>query len=219
MANKYNFSPNQSKEPDGVDALISLGYMPITKDDGTTIWTKGNQATSPISSAVGSAINKNKPTVSPKVAKVAAPALAGLEAAQNAGPSYDMTSGLVNVGAATAAGAASGAMVGGPVGAVIGGGVGLVTSGLNAWLQVRQENKDKADMNRLLREIEEKQARKERIARQDQLAQIRYDRKQTEFNKSWNAANAQRDQITNLINQNTTLRDRFIQSGVRNAFN
>ncbi len=145
-------------------------------------------------------------------------AAAGIGAAGQVGPSYDATSAAVNIGTATASGAASGAMVGGPVGAAGGGGIGLATPSIQAWMQVEAENKRKAETEKLIREIEEKQAARDKRDRQDSLSQLRYNRKQAAFEKAWGIAAAQRDAITSLINQNTTLRSRYIKTGIRSAY-
>jgi hypothetical protein len=141
-----------------------------------------------------------------------------LAAADQGGPTYDGTSAAINIGTGTAAGAIAGAEVAGPWGAVAGGVLGFASSSLSAWQQLGAENKRKRDMEALTREVQEKNDARDKRDRQDQLGALRYDRKQANFQKAWGVNAAQRDSITSLINQNTTLRARYLKSGVRRAY-
>jgi hypothetical protein len=108
----------------------------------------------------------------------AAPALAGLQAGQMGLGAYDTKSGVVSALGAAGAGAAAGAMVGGPVGAVVGGGVGLVTGALNAWMSTSQQNKANRERRKLLAEAKAEQARRDKIARDDALDALAFERKE-----------------------------------------
>lgn len=107
----------------------------------------------------------------------AAPAIAGLQASQMGMGAYDTKSGVVSALGAAGTGAAAGAMVGGPVGAVIGGGVGLVTGALNAWMSVGQQNKANRERRKLLAEAKAEQNRRDKIARDDALDGLAFERK------------------------------------------
>ncbi len=120
-----------------------------------------------------------------QLSKYAPAAYAGLTAAQPAANAYDTKSGIISTLGAGASGAATGAVVGGPVGALIGGGTGLLLGGLNAYLSVGAKNKAKRDQNRLLREAEAKQATRDKIARDDAVSQLAYDRKEAARQKQW----------------------------------
>jgi hypothetical protein len=145
-------------------------------------------------------------------------AAAGMGAANQMGPSYDGPSAAVNVGTATLEGAVAGGLSGGPVGAVAGGVLGLATSGINAWMQVGAENKRKAQIDALIAELKQKQTFKDAQGRADDLGQLKYDRKQAEFQKAWGLTLAKRDDITNLINDNSTLRSNYIKTGTRSQY-
>ena len=156
----------------------------------------------------------------------AAPALSGFQAGQSVPAGTDLASSLAGVGTATAGGALSGALsgaaigaAGGPIGALggaaIGGGAALLTSSLNAWLATRTENKRKRETEKFIKELETKNARREAQDRKDRLMQIQFNRSDIERNQVINAFNAKRQQIMDAINNNQTLKDRFIQTGVR----
>ncbi len=144
----------------------------------------------------------------------------GLQAGAPAAAAYDTKSGAISALGAGASGAASGALVGSVVpgigtgvGAAVGGGIGLLTGGLNAYLAVGKENKNKRDRNRLLAEAEQKQAARDKLARSDALSQQAYDRKQVELQKKW-AKNLQvRGAIKELVDSGTVERDRYVKTG------
>ncbi len=159
------------------------------------------------------------PTITP-VSGAASIAYGGLQAGAPAAASYDTKSAVISTLGAGAAGAAQGALVGSVVpgigtglGAAVGGGIGLVTGGLNAYLSVGKENKNKSDRNKLLAEAERKQAARDKLARSDALSQQAYDRKQTELQKKW-AKNLQvRGAIKELVDSGTVERDRYVKTG------
>ena len=144
----------------------------------------------------------------------AAAGLGGLQAGQIT-PGTDPLSSLASIGTATASGALSGGLVGGPVGAAVGGGVGLLTSSLNSWLSVRSENQRKREMDKFIKEVEAKNAKKSAQARKDQLMQVKFNRGDIERNQAISAFTSKRQLLTDAINNNQTLKDRFIQTGVR----
>lgn len=148
-----------------------------------------------------------------------AAAFSGLAAADAGGTSYDGTSAGINIAAATAGGAASGAMVGGPWGAAIGGGVALIGSSLKAWMDVKGENERKSKMEALIRDVETKQNKKDQLARQDSLSQLRYDRGQAALQQAWGVAQSRRDSIIKMINDSATLRQRYLQTGTLSRYN
>lgn len=152
-----------------------------------------------------------------KTARAVRGVFGGLGAGGSAGPSYDGRTAAVNVGAATLSGAATGFMTGGVPGAVAGGTLGLVTSSLNAWMQVEAENRRRSEMDALIREIEAKEDAREKRDRADQVSNLRYNRKQAELEQAWGVARANRSRINEMIGQNQTLRDRWIQTGERRA--
>ncbi len=147
-------------------------------------------------------------------------AAAGAQAGSPAAAAYDTKSGVASALGAGASGAASGALIGSVVpgigtatGALAGGAIGLITGGLNAWLSVGAKNKAERDQNRLLREAEAKQAKRDKIARDDALSQQAYDRKQVELQKRW-AKNLQvREAIKGLVADETAGRDRYVATG------
>src|SRR5690606_21265654 len=91
---------------------------------------------------------------------------------------YDTKTGVVSTLGAAATGAAMGAVVGGPVGALVGGGVGAVTGALNAWMSVGQQNKANRERRKLLAEAKAEQNRRDKIARDDALDGLAFERKQ-----------------------------------------
>lgn len=141
-------------------------------------------------------------------------AYAGLAAAQAGGPSKDGKSAFVNIAGGAASGAAAGASVGGPWGAVIGGVAGGGLAALQAWSDVSAENKRKSEIDMLLAEIEEKEHRREALARSDAMAKLKYDRNQAEMQKAWGSSQNMRSNILTLINNNSTMRDRYLKTGV-----
>jgi len=156
-----------------------------------------------------------KPQVKGTLSQSLAPALGGLQAGQSVAGATDTTEALVGIGGATAAGALSGAAVGGVPGAVVGGAVGLLTSAINAWMSVKKENKRKRETQKLIKEVEAKQKKAAAIARKDSLLKLRFDRKDTERTNAINAFKMKRQMLTDAINSNQNLKDRFIRTGVR----
>ncbi len=151
--------------------------------------------------------------VAPSTNPLAAAAYGGLQAGAPAAAAYDTKSGVISTLGAGASGAAAGAVVGGPVGAVVGGGLGLLTGGLNAYLSVGKTNKDRRNQNKLLAEAAQKQAARDKLARDDALSQQAYDRGETARQQRW-AKNLQvRDAIKGLIDDGTIARDRYVKTG------
>lgn len=144
-------------------------------------------------------------------------AMAGLTAGESANPSYDATGALVNVGTSALEGAAAGFVAGGPVGAAVGGGVALVTSGLNAWLSVRDENKRKHDREAILKAAQKRQDKIDNQARMDALQGMAYDRRQTAFQNASAQASVKMQDIWNILKNNQALKDRYLQTGIPNA--
>lgn len=140
-------------------------------------------------------------------------AFSGLGAGGSTGPSYDAKSAAVNIGTATLSGAAAGYMSGGPVGAGVGAGLGLLTSSLNAWLQVDAENRRRSEMDALIREQEAKEEAREKRDRADDLSALKYNRKQAELEQAWGVAQANRARVNELLDRNQTLRDRWVKTG------
>ncbi len=144
----------------------------------------------------------------------------GLQAGAPAAAAYDTKSGVISALGAGASGAASGALVGSVVpgigtalGAAVGGGIGLLSGGLNAYLAVGKENKNKRERNRLLDEAERKQATRDKIARNDALSEQNYQRGEVERQKKW-AKNLQvREAIKGLVDDGTVERDRYVKTG------
>lgn len=144
------------------------------------------------------------------------PLLSGLQAAQGFGGATDTTGGVISALGAAGTGAATGALFGGGVpGALVGGAVGGLGSALNSWLGIRAENKRSAEMEAFIREVEEKNARRERQARQDELTRFKFNRADVEKQRAITDLQFKRQAIFDMINNNQTLKDRFIQTGVR----
>ncbi len=75
------------------------------------------------------------------------------------------------------------------------------------------KNKAKRDQNRLLREAEAKQANRDKIARDDAVSQLAYDRKQADLQKQW-AKNLQIQQaLKGAAADNQTADAAFIATG------
>lgn len=140
-------------------------------------------------------------------------AFAGLGAGGSVGPSYDARSAAVNVGTAALSGGVSGFMAGGPGGAAAGFLLGGLTSGLNAWLQVDAENKRRSEMEALIREQEAKEDAREKRDRADELSALKYNRRQAELEQAWGVAQANRARVSELLDKNQTLRDRWVKTG------
>jgi hypothetical protein len=95
--------------------------------------------------------------------------------------------------------------------------VAFLTSALDSWLQVSGGNKKRRETEKLLKEIEVKQSRKEAQARKDALANLTYDRNRLEMQDAWNANQQKKQELAGFVNANQTLKDRFLATGVRNA--
>ena len=165
-------------------------------------------------------------TANDRVRSIAGPISGGLTAAAQAGPSYDTPSALVNVGTSTLGGVASGALLGakigaagGPItalgGAAIGGGVALISSGLQAWLNVSQENKRRREIEKFQKQVQEKRRRQDRLARLRESAAEKKARRDAALQNRWARTLQYRNQINNLIMNSQELRDRYIKTGVR----
>jgi len=154
------------------------------------------------------------------IQKGAGPAFAGLEAG-SIGSVKDTKSAIARVGMATATGAATGALIGsaaGGIGAVpgaaIGGGLALLTSSLDAWLQVSGENKRRREQDKLMAEIDAKNAKLEAQRRMDSRAVIKYDRQKAEQQRAFEASKEKKKRIAEFVNSNQTLRDRYLKTGI-----
>lgn len=148
-----------------------------------------------------------------KISPLASAAYGGVQAGAPAAQAYDTKSGVISTLGAAAGGAAAGAVVGGPVGALVGGGLGLLTGGLNAYLAVGKANKTKRDQKRLLQEAEAKQAARDKIARDDAISQLAYDRTQVNLQKKWAKSLQVREAIKGLVDDGTVERDRYVKTG------
>jgi hypothetical protein len=138
---------------------------------------------------------------------------AGLGAGGSAGSSYDGRTAAVNIGASTLEGGVAGFLSGGAPGAAAGATLGLVTSSLNAWLQVDAENKRRSEMDALIREMQAKEDAREKRDRADDLSALKYNRKQAELEQAWGVAQSNRAKVNELLDKNQTLRDRWVQTG------
>lgn len=150
---------------------------------GLNLSAFGAPAADPAASAAGRSLLAAPASATPRPTTTsaytaAAPALAGLQAGQMGLSAYDTKSGVVSALGAAGAGAATGAMVGGPVGALVGGGVGLVTGALNAWMSAGQQNKANRERRKLLAEAKAEQDRRDKIARDDALDGLAFERKE-----------------------------------------
>lgn len=173
------------------------------------------------------ATNISQPATPPSlVTSAAGPLVSGLSASQAGGTGTDLTSGLLTTGVSTLSGAAGGALTGaaigaagGPIGAVggalIGGGAAFLSSALNSWLSISSENKRKKETQKFIKELEAKNAKKEAQARQDSLSQFQFNRSDIERSQAINAFQTKRTLLMDAINNNQTLKDRFIQTGIR----
>ncbi len=106
--------------------------------------------------------------------------LGGMQAAQAGTQAYDTKSGVISALGAGAAGAATGAVVGGVPGAIVGGTVGLGLGALNAWMAVGKENKAARDRKKILSEAKAEQDRRDKIARDDAIDGLAFERGQIE---------------------------------------
>jgi hypothetical protein len=169
---------------------------------------------------------KKKPAPGP-LESTAALALSGLSSTSKT-PVSTPGGALLNIGASTVTGAGSGALTGamigaagGPIGAgagaLIGGGVALVASALDSWLQISSGNKERREMEKLMKEIEIKQSRREAQARKDELARVTYDRNRLEMQDKWTASLQKKQEIASFVNSNQSLKDRYLTTGVQNA--
>ncbi len=129
------------------------------------------------------------PQQSPYAAPAAA-GLAGIQAGQVGAQAYDTKSGIASTLGAGVAGGLAGAP-GGPLGIAAGAAAGLILGGLNAWMSVGKENKANRDKRQLLAEAKAEQNRRDKIARDDALDGLAYERRQVEEAKrleEWNRA-------------------------------
>ncbi len=113
----------------------------------------------------------------PTIGSYAAPVLAGLQAGQAGLNAYDTKTGVASALGAAAAGGLAGATLG-PAGAAVGAGAGLLLGGLNAWMSVGRENKANRDRRKLLAEAKSEQNRRDKIARDDAVDGLAFERKQ-----------------------------------------
>ncbi len=118
------------------------------------------------------------PQPSPYAGPLAA-GMAGLQAGQLGSQATDFKTGAVSVLGGAAAGALAGS-AGGPVGAAVGGVVGGGLAALNSWLSVGKENKANRDRRQLLAEAKAEQNRRDKIARDDALDGLAYERRQVD---------------------------------------
>ena len=122
------------------------------------------------------------PQQSPYSAPLAA-GLGGIQAGQVGSQAYDVKSGAVATLGAAATGATTGFLVGGPLGAAVGGVAGGALGALNAWMSVGKENKANRDRQRLLAEAKAEQQNRDRIARNDAVDGLAYERRAVEESK------------------------------------
>lgn len=155
------------------------------------------------------------PATAPGYGKNASGVMAGLSAASQVAPGNDAESAATAAGvSALAAGGA--AFVGSGfnpfVGLAVGSGAAL-TSLVNSYFTTRAQRKRDRRERRLLTQAEAKQAERDRIARSDAIEQQGYDRNQDKMRTAWAQQVEMMKRITDTINQNQSLKDRWVGKG------